>query len=654
MQVRWRASLVWLAICASLALTQSPLWTSGLLPGDRLDPSGGSVLHSAWLELGAGPAAHLVFLRCVGLLLVWVLALACASVARRILRPFASEEVAQAAGDATTIYIAAHPFVVSAAARPGGHDLLFAMTLAALALGQLLLARQARTRGRLAFAAACVIVAAAISPAARAVPLLAGLLEYGAGPRPRTGARRWSATLLVVGASILAVLVGEQLGAALVAPASHDTKADATMLAWFAAAGQALFPVLAGKSAAHAVLAALVWLVALEPLLRAARSAPRLWGRLALAALIAVVATLPFKDGPPRPGALDGVEALAPAAAAAALALSIATTAIGGLRRTLLPLIGGACLGLLARAATSDMAAAARAADDLERRLAQEARGVAELLCVPPRRETHGFALWQDDFAERARGLSARVRSIDERCLPWLERGALAQELAREGARVVRLDGTGRALVPPPARGEALVWRGEGRSPLVDLDPRSLHSVRVLPLPGTSPTEEPWMGWRAAEDGGSAGRVAGVWGLVEGELVALFDLRRDEAWNRAGVVRRVWFEMPLASIKSAELRAESPWRIDAPRVEGDDWVLDHVDQSWRPLSGAPRLVVRVLGEQGLAWIERDLASSDGAWRASGLEAEVRRRLAPGEAAWWWIERMVGERVVAEGSGRLER
>ncbi|MEY2745391.1 MAG: hypothetical protein RL112_433, partial [Planctomycetota bacterium] len=540
MQVRWRASLVWLALFASLALTQSPLLTSGLLPGDRLDPSGGSLLHMGWLELGIGPALHLVLVRLAGVVLVLALALACASVARRILRPFASEEVAQSAGDAATIYIAVHPFVVAAAARPAGHDLLFSMTLCALALGQLLLARQARTRGRLAFAAACVVVAAAISPAARAAPLLAGLLEYGAGPRPRTLARRWSATALVVAAALLAVYVGEKAASVLVPARGAREVVDADVVAWFAAAGQALFPVLAGASAAKAVLAALVWLAALEPLLRAARSAPRLWGRLALAALVAVVATLPFNQGPPRPGALDGVEVLAPAAAAAALALSIATTAIGGLRRTLLPLVGGACLGLLARDASTQMAHAARAADALERRLAEEARGASELLCFAPPREAHGFALWRDDFAERARGLSARVRLVDERCLPWLERSPLAAELARDGARVVRLDGEGRALLPAPPRGEPLVWRGEGRSPLVDVDPRTLRSVRVLPLPGTSPTEEPWMGWRSAEDGGAAGRVAGAFGLVEGELVALFDLRRDAAWNRAGVVRRVW------------------------------------------------------------------------------------------------------------------
>ncbi|MEY2745722.1 MAG: hypothetical protein RL112_764, partial [Planctomycetota bacterium] len=121
-----------------------------------------------------------------------------------------------------------------------------------------------------------------------------------------------------------------------------------------------------------------------------------------------------------------------------------------------------------------------------------------------------------------------------------------------------------------------------------------------------------------------------------------------------GVVRRGWFEMPLAGIKSAELRADAPWRIEPPRVEGDDWVLDQLDQSWQPLAGAPRVVARVLGEQGLAWFERELAPVGGAWRALGLEAEARRRLADGEAAWWWIERMVGDRVVAEGSGRLSR
>jgi hypothetical protein len=351
---------------------------------------------------------------------------------------------------------------------------------------------------------------------------------------------------------------------------------------------------------------------------------------------------------------LDGVDALAPAAVAAAMSLAIATTAIGGLRRTLLPLVGAACLGWLARDAALQMAAAARATDALEARLRDEARGVSELLCIAPPRAAHGFALWSGDLSERARDLPARVRLVDESSLPWLERSALAGELARAGARIVRFAGEGRALAPPARRGEPLVWRGEGRSPLVDIDPRSLRSVRVLPLPGTSPTEEPWMGWRSAEDGGTAGRVAGAWGLVDGELVALFDLRLDEGWNRAGVVRRVWFEMPLAGIKSAEVRAEAPWRIGAPRVEGEDWVLDEVDEAWRPLAGAPRVVVRVLGEQGLAWIEREARVEDGRHVAKGCEAEVRRRLAPGEAAWWWIERMVGARVVAEGSGRLPR
>ncbi len=665
----WRSLVFLLCVGATIAWTQGPLWGEALVPVDRLWGEDREPHHAAlrvYEALGlAGTDAQLEAVRAMGMLLVLVLALAAASVARRVLRPYTTESVAQAAGEASAVYVAAHPFVVAAAARPKAHADLLACALVALSLAILLRARQLRRPVHLTQAAVYAVVAAALSPVARVLPLLYGLLEYGAGPRPRPLWSRVRAAGTAFASAALLVVLGEFAAHALSQSLGWSEQrlwSGGSLLRWIETLGFVLFPAHSSAGVAGAVAAALVWLVALEPLLRAARSAPRLWGKLALAAFLTVIVALPWAVGPHAAGRVDGSEHLLAAGAATAVALAIAATAISGLRRTLLPLCGAVALATLARGATLDMVAAARAADQLGRNLAAQGAGVAELLVLEPPREAAGFALWRHSVAERVPPGAARTRIVEERALPWLcagERGAL---LRKQGLAISR---TGEeSLRLPWAEGLAagVVWRSDGRSPLVDLDPWLAQRVRVLPLPGVSLDEAPVMGWRGVDEGGATGRLSGVWGLVDGAPVALFDMALRPDWTSARTVRRVWFEAPLTSLKSAEVQAAPFYTCSDPRVEGDDWVIDAVEESWQPSpSAAPHspetVLVRLLSQESLVWFEREAlrdAAGAGLWRVRGLQRDMERAVPAGEAYDWWIERIVGATVVAGSSGTARR
>jgi hypothetical protein len=170
------------------------------------------------------------------------------------------------------------------------------------------------------------------------------------------------------------------------------------------------------------------------------------------------------------------------------------------------------------------------------------------------------------------------------------------------------------------------------------------------------------MGWRGVDEGGATGRLSGVWGLVDGAPVALFDMALRPDWTSARTVRRVWFEAPLTSLKSAEVQAAPFYTCSDPRVEGDDWVIDAVEESWQPSpSAAPHspetVLVRLLSQESLVWFEREaLRDAAGArpWRVRGLQRELERAVPAGEAYDWWIERIVGATVVAGSSGTARR
>lgn len=672
MAPRWRLLLLAACLCAVVGWTQGPAWSAGLVPADRhweaeTGPQALALQTYAWLGV-SGTDATVPVVRVAGWLLVVLLALCAASVARRVVRPFTVEAVAQAAGEAAALYVAAHPFTVAAAARPKAHADLLACALLALSLALLLRARQSRSPLQLPQAAAYGFCAALLSPAARVLPLLYALVEYGSGPRPRIWTARLRAAAFAFAAAVALVVAGELAGGWLVGgvPLRLATeRAGGDVLDWIGSLGFVCFPAHAGTGVWGAAAAALVWLLALEPLLRAARSAPRLWGKLVFAAFLAAVVALPWSSGSQPAGRLDGAETLAAAGATAAVALAVATTAISGLRRTLLPVLGVLSLGWLARAATQDMVQAARAADALEARLAREAQGLAELLVVDPPRESAGFALWRDSIAERvpvkrtgqdkqAGQPAARVRAVEARAVPRLLRAPGFAEARKAGAALLRDEGPARRVPWLEGAADAAVWRGEGRSPLFELDPLAACHVRVFTVPGTGVQDAPCIGWRGIEEEAPNGRAFGLWGVVEGAPVALFDLSTDATWSGAKLLRRVWFEAPLTTLKSAEIQPRPPYSASAPRVDGDDWVVDEFDEAWQPLRGVAAWRAVALTREGLALVERPLAAEGALLRARGMEAEVRRRARPGEAVDWWIERFVDGIVAGGCSGSSSR
>ena len=639
--------------------------------------------HRMWCPDGLWTPGALTAVRLENLLLAVATALCLGRFLARLLLPWSGAEHARAAGRAAALLFCVHPLTMPAVATVAARGDLLGAALGSAAALAFLLGRQERRAAWIA--AAGVLTAASVAAAELAwlVPAAMGLGELVSAHRHRPGAQRLrtaATTWLAYTAGVAAVGVmldgvgGEwrplDMERSMAMFASPDGALRA-LAGSFEKLGLSLLPTnAAGLGVFGFLLAGALLLTALQPALRAARSAPRLWVWALIVWVVAIlVAVLTRSDLRVIPGDLSAAPSLLPATIVMAAGLATASTALSGRRRYVVPALVGLGLGILARSDADCLRRAGVVADDLARLLRAEAQAPHMLVVDPPlsaggRSPLPADLSWMADPSFTGPSDPGRVRGLEAATLQVLAADPLFDRLREEGLAVlVPSDaapegsalfevGGGWQLVRLGVAGDgggAHLWREEGRSPGLELASPAARGLRAIARPGARADEPPVVHWDAGSEPSRRGSLRGVWLRGEDGPLAAFDLDRHRSWLFAGTVQHLWFEGELASLIQARL---SEW---APRVAGVEEPVV-ADGAWtfqpdwtaveRGLDGAASFVLVLLDPVGLRHRELaclrngELLVAEGAGQALELAASLV----------WFLEQRVGGVVVARTRG----
>ena len=634
-----------------------------------------------------GPRAALA-LRLENLALLLASAWALGAFVRRLLLPWTGSDQASAAGWALALLFAVYPLNASALASLESRGDLLGLALAAAACATFLKSRQEHRHGSTVFAGVLAILAGLASEVALGLPLVLAAAELASARRyrPLPVRVRTAATTLIVFAAcvgldiVLRLLRGrsgaEELAALGAGSATGDVGSALSIA--IEKLGLLVLPVntAAIGVAGYGIAGALV-LLALQPALLAARSAPRLWGWLVLS-WCASLALAELRDPWVRVHADDisRAAALVPATAVMCAGLAGAATALSGLRRTLIPIAIAAGFAVLAHANALAWSSAAREVAALRAHLesARESYGRDARILVldPPGRSRgvdalHGAMPWMLDGSFSARsggGAAPDVRGLGVEAFLALAREPELERLREElvivsfptGELVGEAEGMPERealLLPRPAPSEApTTWYREGRSPSLDLEALSSRALRVRAAAAAEPTRAPLAHWRASGAVAPGGTLRGAW-LASQPGVALFDLSDSLAWVLGERITRIWPGEGWSLIQIAEVLDRLPPVLEglAPRVEGADWIFDRPSA---PDADEPRSSWRLelldLARYEHARIEVEpFEGGLRAARAAELAAQLERAGA-GPLA-WSLEQRVDGLAVARSRGR---
>lgn len=602
------------------------------LPGFRLEAlyrvdGEGSALANllAAIHVRAHGFDRALWLRLEGIGLLLLAACGLGLFLRRLLLPWTGREHAAAAGLAVVPLLAAHPLAGGLVADLGARDELLALTFATWSGAFFLWGRQDRVfRCTVISAVLCALAGAAgelglLLPVVLVVAELTSSHRYRVlRERLRTGAN----TLLFFGfaASVDLLLragrTSEGLAPGIVEGvlACNGPEGIASVVEGVGRKlGMLVLPVnpAVGKTGGlvGTVLALVVLLAAIQPALVAARAAPRLWGWiLGLGFVGLLLGLLPALAVDVRPDFPTHAGVLAGSCAVVAAGLALASTSLSGPRRTLLPWGAAFVYAALAHGNAGPWREAADTVADLraDLELAREIYGADTQLMVL-------------DAPERTRGVEPFGDSLESLVHPRLVGGeappggvlgmtekaflALVREREFEALRARRLvvmfpasslEGSDLAplrrggsrlavrLPEPASTAGTRVWRGEARSPDLDVDALSSPLVRARATEAADVSAEPRLAWRPfGESRLHQGTLPCVWVEAGPEPVLYADTGASLAWNLGNRIRRVWFEGGLGAVSEARI-LEAPEPLprpgDAdgppllPTEDGDDWV----------------------------------------------------------------------------------
>lgn len=636
----------------------------------------------------------------LGALVVLLASAAAAGFAlRRALFPWIGGDTARAAGFALALFFATHPLGTAAIARPRAWGDLSALLFGSLACWAFLRGRQQREKLATAASAACAILAGFSSSIAIVLPFVLFGLELGSTRRVRSLPERLrtaTTTWVVFGACVLF----ESVCATLAHAPGRDgferafPAVASGVDAWPAVArvvekiGILFLPVPGrpgSSSWPHYLVSVALVLVAAVPVLRSARSAPRLWGWLALAWGVAMVAALiPLAGARVEPGDYSRADGLVTAGMFACTGLAVAATAQLGTRRILLPAVIALGFAWLGNRACGSFARAGAAVEDLRASVAAAGRACGEgvpVIVLDPEERAGGLDLGLFDDGVLRRDARAVAIALPGPALSTLSRTSLFAEWRAAGVVVLERatepgsDSGWRERRIQASSGDAppVEWRADVRSPWFerDLDPARTRFAVVVPQPGASTADAPTLSWRTGESRGESAEkpptTTGVWLEGENSPIAVFDLAGEPAWWSAAGVRRVSTGVGLSQVDTARLVADLPLDLveAEPAVVGDDWRFEvRVASLPRPLHGDARFDLELLvvdpSVTAAAFARfpcdvEDVATPGGTVRvtARGVAAfereRARRSLATSAA--WSLERRVGSVVVARSSGR---
>jgi|694.fasta_scaffold01017_30 hypothetical protein len=551
--------------------------------------------------LGMEPAPAWDLLRLENLLWLLLSAWLCAALLARTVQPWLGAEAAHATMRTGLLVLPLCGFSLLHAAHVLARGEALALFFALASALWYLRSRQDRRRAGLVIAAAAAGCAGAAGHTSFALPVLVGVLEWLSARRHRSRARRLAAS-----ATAFSVFLALRMGAAQLAGERfvlHETGAEALARA-LAVLGRSLAPLAEQADLPRALAAGVLVLVALQPLLLAARSAPRTWGRFALAWLVVMGAVLAGSLVVPAPQRLQPwyLELLAPSLLFSA-SLCVAISARGGWRRAALPwLLALAGLWIAEPLVRTPQLQRAQL-ETLRARVAEQTGLAAQARRVLTGLEQQSWALGSIPRPRRERLLAQFVGGeaplfllSAEELLRWSR-----FDLFPDDVLWIPWEARARRLQRSTS-GERLFWRESSRSPQVlDLDPRLYHALRLVSRSGT-PTERAPMLYFRAEGEETPVAVEGLWIRGEEPAQAWFELSAEPRWMLAERIRRVWSEGDLTKVTSAEILRQLP----APQGAGEwGWVawdsesMRSLEQPLRgPLDAHPS--TPPLGE---AWIE---------------------------------------------------
>jgi len=686
-----RRTLLCLFVAALAVLAHAPLAGSGFVGGDlRLLPEAaafareGSEPAPVLLRLGQGqvrpiPAQVLIAharafegtsplepdcaapLRALALVALLVAAAGAGVTLRRLLVPWLGESAARAAGWACAGLAVAHPASVAAVARPVALGDLLALAAGTWCTAFYLRGRQQRRDVFLVLAALLAVAAGFSSRAAWILPPVCALLEFSSAHRPRAVLRRLGAAAVVGLLAFVCVGIEPLISASQVGVVGHAlpgaTTIEERVLIAIESLGVLALPAPSPGEPGMFVLAGALLLLVCEPLLRAVRAAPRLWGWLVLAWMGGLALALALVSHQRTPsGEVELASSLAPAALFVCAGLATAATALGGFRRTALPILLAAGFCFIADRTAALWPRATRELfalrSDLERATSLAAPS-GRVLVVGAPIDPRGFGAGRDlDLLARpwppaAHADGPRMQRVDARALPYRLRLPPTEALRREGLAVLFAASEGtpaRALRVPPPSGIAtpITWYGDFKSGYFEAkpDPLELTAARFVPDVGVSTGEAPRLRWEATNPLFANGVVEGAWVAGEEGPRAVFDLARSPEWLLGGSIRKVWLENLFKVVSAEVLPSIGLEGVDAPGVALS------VPEATRPraLRGFETWVlVRIPVD------DEPLVEHEGRWSGDRLVFDVPDEDARSDAAerpWWCVECRVGGTAVA--------
>ncbi len=529
-------------------------------------------------------------LRLEAALLVLLAAWMIGRFARRVLAPWCGGELARAAGWAASLVFALHPLSVASVASLSSHGDLLALPLGAACGWAYLRGRQEQHLPSLAAALVFAVLAGLSSDLALGLcGWLAGV-EFSSARRHRklhTRLRSAATTLAVAAACVGVDTLARSVAFGHFSPPRAFAEfalpdSGAGCAAAFATAceriGLLFVPINAHVVGAWGfTLAGFVALAGLQPILIAARSAPRLWGWMLLAWLIALgFAELCAPAASVTPYDMRAAGTLTSAVVVASVGLAVSITAMSGLRRVVLPLV----IGLAYAALSHGNALAYRAA---ERELALLAPSIAaehnapNVLVVDAPDLVYGVTACRG----AATWLASRdvfVRDISTAALCALAREDEFDALRAAGLVLIRRANAAseqwsstRLSQPRPSSGARSASR-EGLLKDLDVEPATTRALLVRAAAGSDTTHAPFAAWRSSDAAlptSESGRLLGTWSVLGEAPEAVFDLSASIDWLSTPRVVQVWSAEGWSRVSVAQLQddLQTPPVEPAPEVD---------------------------------------------------------------------------------------
>lgn len=521
----------------------------------------------------------------------------------RIFRPWVGSDQATRASSAAAFLFVLHPLAVPSVAAVAGRADLMALAFGTWAAAAFLRGRQERHYTFVYTAAALTLLAGLCGQIALIIPFSMALAEVFSSYRYRPLAARLRTALVTfliftavvqLNAAVVSLISGHGYYPVALVTLSRLGDLDGALRAAALSIekiGVLLLPAnMATLGLVGLFFAGLVGLVALQPALIAARTAPRLWGWTLFCWLCAVAVSLLF--GVHERVRLDGLATattLLPAAAALCGGFGLAATALPGLRRIGVPIALALGLSILAN---GNARAFERATDTFADTVAQLRAGGGDegvtLLLDAPRR-----VAGMDPIG---RGLDWARHPLFDPTGPWpsaprtldvpldavglVVRSQLWADWRTAGLRVGTVDAEGawtiEALGPPPLGDDAL-------------DPAARRALRITSQEALG--EGALLHFLGSRREGV--RAIERWDGPPGARTALLDLADGTDWLLAGAVERLWLEpqAPDARLEPLEDLPAFTGSIGAPAALDDGrFALGTLDASEREGSFEFRLL----------------------------------------------------------------